>query len=140
MCGRGTGGLYFAVLMKLREPGHEITILERRPAGSTYGRGVTFGDDLLEQLYSSDPRSAREIDQAAFRWVSQVVDVQGEQVLRAGDGGYSINRERLLDILAGRAGDLGVHIELGREVMTPLQLPEVDLIVAWDGMNSRTTA
>ena len=124
--------------MKLREPGHEVTIFERRPAGSTYGRGVTFGDDLLEQLYSSDPRSAREIDQAAFRWVSQVVDVQGEQVLHAGDGGYSINRERLLDILAGRAGDLGVHIELGREVMSPSQLPEVDLIVACDGVNSRT--
>ena len=101
--GGGPAGLYFALLMKLRDPGHEITIFERSAAGSTYGWGVVFWDDLLEKLYSSDPRSAREIDQAAFRWVNQVVDVQGEQVLHAGSRGYSINRQRLLDILAGRA-------------------------------------
>ncbi len=136
--GGGPAGLYFALLMKLREPGHDITIFERSVAGSTYGWGVVFGDDLLEKLYRSDPRSAREIDQAAVRWVNHVVDVQGERVPHAGSGGYSINRQRLLDILAGRARGLGVHIEFDREVMAPSQLPEVDLIVACDGVNSRT--
>ncbi len=135
--GGGPAGLYFALLMKLRDPGHDITIFERNVAGSTYGWGVVFGDDLLEKLYSSDPRSAREIDQAAVRWVNQVVDVEGKQVLHVGSG-YSINRQRLLDILAGRAQDLGVHIKFDQEVMAPWQLPEVDLIVACDGVNSRT--
>ena len=135
--GAGPAGLYFALLMKLREPGHEITIFERSPAGSTYGWGVVFGDDILEQLYRSDPRSAREIDQARFRWVNEVVDVQGEQALHSG-GGYSINRQRLLDILASRARSLGVHIQFERDVTAPSQLPEVDLVVACDGVSSRT--
>lgn len=136
--GGGPAGLYFALLMKLRDPEHDITVFERNVAGSTYGSGVTFGDDLLEKLYRSEPRSAREIEQAAFRWVNQVVDVQGKQVLHAGDGGYSIDRQRLLDVLAARGRDLGVHIEFDQEVMAPSQLPEADLIVACDGVNSRT--
>jgi 2-polyprenyl-6-methoxyphenol hydroxylase-like FAD-dependent oxidoreductase len=102
-----------------------------------YGWGVTFGEDLLATLYRSDPNSAREIEQAAFRLENQVVDVQGKQIQRVG-GCYTISRERLLDILADRARDLGVHIRFGQEVTASSQLPEVDLIVACDGMNSRT--
>jgi len=136
--GGGPAGLYFALLMKLRDPGHDITIIERNAADSTHGWGVTFGPDLLEKLYSSDPRSAREIDQAAFRQVNQVVDIQGKQILHPGGGVYSINRQRLLDILAARAQGLGVNIEFNREVTAPSQLPEADLIVACDGVNSRT--
>ena len=136
--GGGPAGLYFALLMKLRDPGHDITIFERSMDTSTYGWGVTLEGDLLETLYRSDPKSARAIDQAAFRWVNHVVDVQGEQVLDAGRGGCSIRRQRLLAILARRAGGLGVHIEFDQEVMALSQLPEVDLIVACDGVNSRT--
>jgi 2-polyprenyl-6-methoxyphenol hydroxylase-like FAD-dependent oxidoreductase len=136
--GGGPAGLYFALAMKLRDPGHDITIFERNAVGSTHGWGVTFGADLLEKLYSSDPRSAREIDQAAFHQVNQVVDIEGTQVLYPGGCVYSISRQRLLNILAGRAQDLGVDIEFDREVTSPSQLPEVDLIVACDGVNSRT--
>jgi 2-polyprenyl-6-methoxyphenol hydroxylase-like FAD-dependent oxidoreductase len=136
--GGGPAGLYFALLMKLRNPGHDITIFERSVDTSTYGWGVTLEGDLLETLYRSDPKSARAIDQAAFRWVNHVVDVQGEQVLDARRGGCSIRRQRLLDILARRAGGLGVHIEFDQGVMALSQLPEVDLIVACDGVNSRT--
>ncbi len=49
----------------------------------------------------------------------------------------TISRQRLLDILAGRAQNLGVRIESGQEVLTPSQLPKADLIVASDGVNSR---
>ena len=136
--GGGPAGLYFGLLMKLHDPGHDITIFERSAAGATYGWGVTFGDDLLGKLYRSDLRSARKIHQAAFRWVDHVVDVQGERLLYPGAPGYSINRHRLLDILTDRAQGLGVHIEFGREVMAPSQLPEADLIVACDGLSSRT--
>ncbi len=45
--GGGPAGLYFALLMKLRDPGHDVTIFERNAAGSANGWGVTFGDDLL---------------------------------------------------------------------------------------------
>ena len=39
-----------AILMKLRDPGHDVAVLERNPAGVTYGWGVVFWDDLLEGL------------------------------------------------------------------------------------------
>jgi 2-polyprenyl-6-methoxyphenol hydroxylase-like FAD-dependent oxidoreductase len=118
------------------EPGNDITVFERTSADSAYGWGVTFDEDLLAALYRSDPYSAHEIEQAAFRVENQVVDVHGKQVLSVG-GCYTISRQRFLDILADRARGLGVHIKFGREVTTLSQLPEADLIVACDGVNSR---
>ena len=135
--GGGPAGLYFALLMKLHDPGHDITVFERSAAGSAHGWGVTFGGDLMVKFHENDAGSAREIDQAAFRWTNQVVDVHGGQAHYAGGDGYSIQRQRLLRILADRARSLGVRTELGREVESSSQLPDADLIVACDGVNSR---
>jgi 2-polyprenyl-6-methoxyphenol hydroxylase-like FAD-dependent oxidoreductase len=135
--GGGPAGLYFSLLMKLCDPGHDITIFERNAADSTQGWGVTFGPDLLKELHRHDPESAQEIHQAALCQFDQVVDVHGERMLHHGSGVYGINRQRLLGILADRARGLGVHIEFDREVMTSSQLPAADLIVACDGVNSR---
>jgi 2-polyprenyl-6-methoxyphenol hydroxylase-like FAD-dependent oxidoreductase len=124
-------------LLKLRDPRHDITVFERGATDFTCGWGVTFGGDLLENLYSRDPKSAQGIDRAAFGWVNQIVDVEGKQVLHSKGNGYSIRRQDMLDILADRARSLGVHLELGQDVTTLSQLPEADLIVACDGVNSR---
>ena len=80
--GGGPAGLYFALLLKLREPRHDITIFERSAPGATRGWGVVFWGDLLEELYRADPQSAREIEQASFPWDKQVVDVRGKPVPR----------------------------------------------------------
>jgi 2-polyprenyl-6-methoxyphenol hydroxylase-like FAD-dependent oxidoreductase len=135
--GAGPAGLYFALLMKLRDPGHDVTVFERNAADSAPGWGVTFGSGLLKELHRNDPESAQEIEQAAFRQFGQVVDIHGEPVVRHGAGAYGISRQRLLGILASRATGLGVHIEFDHEVKTPEQLPTADLIVACDGVNSR---
>lgn len=136
--GGGPAGLYFALLMKLREPQHEVTVFERSVPGATRGWGVVFWDDLLEKLYRADPQSAREIEQASFHWNGQVVDVRGRQVRDASLRGYGIKRQHLLDVLTRRAQGSGVRIEFAHEVTAPPQLPEADLIVACDGVNSRT--
>lgn len=135
--GGGPAGLYGALLMKLRNPAHEVTVFERNREGWAHGGGVTFGAGLVAELYRNDPESAREIDGAAFCWADQVVDIQGRPVQRASGDGYSIGRQRLLGILANRARALGVRIESDREVMLLSQLPTADLIVACDGVNSR---
>jgi 2-polyprenyl-6-methoxyphenol hydroxylase-like FAD-dependent oxidoreductase len=138
--GGGPAGLYFALLMKLREPGHDITVFERNAAGAASGWGVTLGPDVLKELYRNDPESAREIHQAALSLPGQVVDIHGEQVRRDWDGNYGILRKRLLAILADRAAVLGVRIEFGHEVGSVAELQGADLIVACDGMNSRIRA
>jgi CelD/BcsL family acetyltransferase involved in cellulose biosynthesis/2-polyprenyl-6-methoxyphenol hydroxylase-like FAD-dependent oxidoreductase len=134
--GGGPAGLYFALLMKLGSRDHDVTVLERDREGSADGWGVTFGGDVLDELYRYDPVSAREIGRAAFRWTDQVVDIGSTRIRRASSSGYSIKRHRFLGIMASRARDLGVHIEFGHEITSPGKLPEANLIVACDGANS----
>jgi 2-polyprenyl-6-methoxyphenol hydroxylase-like FAD-dependent oxidoreductase len=135
--GGGPAGLYFSLLLKLREPRHEITVFERSAPGATRGWGVVFWNDLLDQLRSADPPSARQIEQAAFPWSNEIVGVGGTRILHGVSQGYGTKRRRLLDILVHRAQDAGVRIEFGHEVTSASQLPDADLIVASDGVNSR---
>jgi 2-polyprenyl-6-methoxyphenol hydroxylase-like FAD-dependent oxidoreductase len=138
--GAGPAGLYFAALTKLRNPEATVSVIERNPRGSTYGFGLVFWDDLRDQLHAADPVSAEEIDRAAFRWHSQVVDMGGSIEDDSDTGtsmGYSIKRQTLLDILDKRAADLGVIVEYGREVGPLEDIEDADLLVACDGVNSR---
>jgi 2-polyprenyl-6-methoxyphenol hydroxylase-like FAD-dependent oxidoreductase len=135
--GGGPAGLYTALLLKLREPGHDVTVFERSAHGPARGLGVVFWGDLLSKLYRADPSSAREIERVALPWDNQTVDVDGRKVLSNVGRSYGIKRQHLLDILARRATGAGVRIEFGHEVTAPSQLPDADLIVACDGVNSR---
>jgi len=136
--GGGPAGLYFALSMKLRDPRHDITVYDRNEAGSSFGWGITFEPGLLQELYRNDPESAREIEQAAFVWREQVIDIHGERILYdAGRDMYNFNRPDMVQLLSARAQHLGVRIEYGHEVLSAAQLPEVDLILAADGANSR---
>jgi 2-polyprenyl-6-methoxyphenol hydroxylase-like FAD-dependent oxidoreductase len=135
--GGGPAGLYFAILMKAREEGHEVTVLERNPAGVTYGWGVVFWDDLLDELYASDPATAREISAAAFRWNGELLAVEHRDPVHVEGQGYGIGRRRLLDVLLRRARALGVEVRFDCRVDHPSQVPTADLIVASDGAGSR---
>ncbi|HEY6424550.1 MAG TPA: FAD-dependent monooxygenase [Pseudonocardiaceae bacterium] len=134
--GGGPAGLYFAISAKLRNRDHDITVIERNPAGVTYGWGVTFSDDLLDGLYRNDPESAREIFASPASWGNQEVHV-GRQRAHLGGYGFAIGRKHLLDILVRRAIALGVDVQFEREVMDLSELADADLIIACDGANSR---
>lgn len=136
--GGGPAGLYLAILMKRHDQRHDITVVERNSPGYTHGWGVVFWDNLLETLQHSDAESARMISDSAKRWASQVVEIQGRQAVETSEYcGYSIGRQRLLDILTERARELGVRTEFEREVTSLSELPGCDLLVACDGANSR---
>ncbi|GAA3346720.1 FAD-dependent monooxygenase [Amorphoplanes nipponensis] len=132
--GGGPAGLYFAVLAKLADPAHEITVLERNPAGVTYGWGVVFWDDLLDDLYRYDPVSAERISRAACRWDSYEVRATGKAATHLAGYGFSLGRRELLEILAARALELGVDVRFRDE---PAEVPAADLVVASDGAGSR---
>jgi 2-polyprenyl-6-methoxyphenol hydroxylase-like FAD-dependent oxidoreductase len=134
--GGGPAGLYFAILMK-SHANHEITVLERNPAGVTYGWGVVFWDDLLAQLHASDPATARAIEANAFRWTGERLAVEGTNPIDEEGEGYGIARQRLLDLLLERAQSLGVRVEFECDIAQLSQLPAADLIVGCDGVNSR---
>jgi anthraniloyl-CoA monooxygenase len=135
--GGGPAGLYFAISMKLRNQAHDIIVLERNPAGVTYGWGVVFWDDLLDTLYNNDPGSAQKIRDSSVCWNDQEVHVRGKQTAYLGGGyGFSMGRERLLSILAKGAMDLGTDVQFECEVKDLSELADAELIVACDGANS----
>ena len=134
--GGGPAGLYLAILMKGRGEAHEVTVLERNPAGVTYGWGVVFWDDLLDELYATDPTTAREISATAFRWNGELLAVEGRDPVRVEGRGYGIGRQRLLDVLLRRARALGADVRFESSVEHPSQVPDADLIVACDGAGS----
>jgi 2-polyprenyl-6-methoxyphenol hydroxylase-like FAD-dependent oxidoreductase len=135
--GGGPAGLYLSILMKLRDPEHEVTVFERSKANSTSGWGVTFGLHLKDRLYAEDPESAEQIRASAFCWHDQIAHIRGEQAVAHGGDGYNISRRRLINILTARALALGVRIEYGTEITDLDQLPEADLVALADGVSSK---
>jgi 2-polyprenyl-6-methoxyphenol hydroxylase-like FAD-dependent oxidoreductase len=135
--GGGPGALYFAISMKVRDAGHDITVLERGPRGSTYGWGVVYWDDLLDLLYGNDPESARAIRAVSTLWRDQEVRLNGEDTAHLGGYGYSAGRAALLEVLTRRAEDLDVDVQHDHEVTDPSEFADADLIVACDGANSK---
>ncbi|GGP95430.1 FAD-dependent monooxygenase [Streptomyces roseolilacinus] len=134
--GGGPAGLYLSILLKRQDPGHDITVHERNPAGSTYGWGVTYWGGLLEKLYAYDPPTAQAVSGDSVRWNGGTAHIHGTTTTRPGDEGFGIGRHRLLDILTRRAEELGVRLEFAHEVDGAGDLPDADLVVAGDGVHS----
>ncbi|MFL6759975.1 bifunctional salicylyl-CoA 5-hydroxylase/oxidoreductase [Sphingomonas sp.] len=136
--GGGPAGLYFAISMKLREPAHEIDVFERNPPGVTFGWGVVFSDQTVENLTRNDPASAAVIAAEFAHWDDIDVHFRGETITSGGHGFIGIGRKRLLEILQGRARELGVtlHFEAECDPADP-KWRGYDLVIASDGINSR---
>ena len=135
--GAGPGGLYFAISAKLRDAGHDITVIERDPPGATYGWGVVYWEDLLDTLYRNDRESAQRIRAESALWQEQETRLRGTDSAYLGGYGYSINRAPLLEILADRAIGLGVDVQYRRPVEDAAEFTDADLVVVADGANSR---
>ena len=136
--GGGPAGLYFAISMKLREPSHEITVFERNPPGVTFGWGVVFSDQTVENLMANDPPSARIIADEFAHWDDIDVHFRGECITSGGHGFIGIGRKRLLEILQDRARELGVALRFEAECdPADAKWRDYDLVIASDGINSR---
>ena len=97
--GGGQGWLYFAISMKLRNPEHEITVVEQNKPHDTFGWGIVFSDQTLENLKLNDPESAETIRKSFAYWDDIDVHIHGKVVRSGGHGFIGIGRLRLITIL-----------------------------------------
>ncbi|HEX8380781.1 MAG TPA: bifunctional salicylyl-CoA 5-hydroxylase/oxidoreductase [Allosphingosinicella sp.] len=136
--GGGPAGLYFAISMKLRDPAHDIDLYERNRPDDTFGWGVVFSDQTVENLMANDPVSAALIRDEFAHWDDIEVHVHGETIRSSGHGFIGIGRRRLLGILQDRARALGVRLHFEHEAAADLHAyADYDLVIAADGANSR---
>ena len=138
--GGGPGGLYFAISLKLRNPAHEVVVIERNKPDDTFGWGVVLSEDTLANLDANDIESARAIRNSFVYWDDVAVHYRGA-VMRSGGHGFSgIGRMRLLNVLQDRARALGVDLRFETEAQDLDAYKDYDLIVGADGVNSRVRA
>jgi 2-polyprenyl-6-methoxyphenol hydroxylase-like FAD-dependent oxidoreductase len=135
--GGGPSGLYFSLLMKLWNPENDVTLFERNKEGVTHGWGVTMEHKFLVKLTGLDATSAAEVKRRSVRLRDQAVLFGGSrEISRDNDCVLGVSRQQFVEILAARAGQLGVDIRYEHEMGGGSGLPAADLIVAADGINS----
>ncbi|MEA2999210.1 MAG: anthraniloyl-CoA monooxygenase [Sphingomonadales bacterium] len=136
--GGGPAGLYFAISMKLRDGAHDIHVFERNRADDTFGWGVVFSDQTVENLMANDPVSGAVIRDEFAHWDDIEVHIHGQTIRSSGHGFIGIGRKRLLGILQARARELGVQLHFEHEASPRLEdWAGFDLVIAADGANSR---
>lgn len=138
--GGGPAGLYLSISMKLRDPTHQIDVYERNRPGDTFGWGVVFSDQTLENLEANDPVSAAAIKSEFIHWDMIDCFVRGELERSGGHGFIGLGRKRMLQLLYDRADELGVGLHFEHEFEAAdvrENFANSDLVVVADGLNSK---
>jgi anthraniloyl-CoA monooxygenase len=131
--GAGPAGLYLAILLKKADRAHDVEVIERNPPDATFGWGVVFSEETLGALRDADPETHLEITDTFARWPAIDIHYRGQRLRSRGHAFSAIPRKLLLAILQRRAHGLGVDLRFGSEIT---ELPDADLVVGADGVNS----
>ncbi|HEU5097584.1 MAG TPA: aminotransferase class I/II-fold pyridoxal phosphate-dependent enzyme, partial [Roseiflexaceae bacterium] len=138
--GAGPGGLYAALLLQKAHPSWAISVAERNPPGATYGWGVVFSDQTLAAFREADEHSFGEITSSFVTWDAIDIHLGGQLARCEGHRFAGLSRRRLLEILRQRCAELGVQIRYQTEIDDPATFARADLLIAADGVNSKTRA
>ncbi|HEX6957172.1 MAG TPA: bifunctional salicylyl-CoA 5-hydroxylase/oxidoreductase [Ferrovibrio sp.] len=135
--GGGPAGLYLALLMKKADPRHEIAVHERNRPDDTFGFGVVFSDETLNQFLAEDTETYHAIRDSFSYWHEIDVLAGGERIRSGGHGFCGLARKRLLQILQERCQAHGVELRFQSEQADFERLRrDCDLLVGADGINS----
>ncbi|MDR3512012.1 MAG: FAD-dependent monooxygenase [Caulobacteraceae bacterium] len=135
--GGGPGGLYFALLTKKARPDWDIEVFEQNRADDTFGFGVVFSDETLDEFLHRDPESYERIRGAFAYWDDIIIRYKGEEARCGGNGFAGCSRIALLQILQDRCREVGVTLHFETTIDDPADLAGYDMVVAADGVNSR---
>jgi len=115
--------------------GHQVTVFERNKPDDTFGWGVVFSDQTLENFRLADEPTFKAITENFAHWDDIDVFVHGKRITSGGHGFSGIARKKLLQILQHRAAELGADLRFTTEA-GDVTSRDADLIVAADGINS----
>ncbi len=134
--GGGPGGLYAALLLKKALPDAVVDVYEQNRPDDTFGWGVVFSDETMENFEAADAESLAMIRQRFARWTDIDTWYRGERIRSTGHGFCGLSRMRLLQILHDRcrAVGVGLHFQQAIDLATARG---ADLVIAADGVNSR---
>lgn len=138
--GGGPGGLYFSLLTKKRMPDAIINVYEQNRADDTFGFGVVFSDETLDEFLSRDPKSYEMIKDHFAYWQDIVIEHKGERTVVGGNGFAGCSRKTLLQLLQQRCRDEGISLHFQTQVDAATfeqRFADSDLILVADGVNSQ---
>ena len=138
--GGGPAGLYAAILLRKALPSARVEVFERNRPDDTFGWGVVFSDQTMANFRAADPESHAAILANFHHWDDIAIYFGGARLVSGGHGFCGIGRKRLLGLLQERARELGVQQVFQHEVEDESAFADADLIIAADGVNSRTRA
>ncbi len=136
--GGGPAGLYAAILFRKALPRAQVEVYERNRPDDTFGWGVVFSDRTMEGFQAADAPSHAAITGDFHHWDDIDVHYRGSTITTGGHGFCGIERKRLLQILQQRGAESGVRHHFQHEIDDDAQFADADLVVAADGVNSRT--
>jgi anthraniloyl-CoA monooxygenase len=136
--GGGPAGLYAAILLRQALPAARVEVYERNRPDDTFGWGVVFSDQTLGNFGAADPPSHAGIVRNFHHWDDIAIYHEGYRFVSGGHGFSGIGRKKLLNLLQERARELGVQQSFQHEVASDEEFADADLVVAADGINSRT--
>ncbi len=136
--GGGPASLYFSILMKKRNPAHDITVIERGERDSTWGFGVVFSDETLKGFMEADAPSYKRIVEQFAYWDGIDTTIHGRTIKSKGHGFCGMSRLKLLNVFHDRCDELGVKLNFNTDItdVEQLDMDNHDLVVAGDGLTS----
>lgn len=137
--GGGPGGLYFSLLTKKRLPDAEIDVYEQNQPDDTFGFGVVFSDETLDEFFSADPDSYEMIRDNFAYWSDIVIQRKDERTVVGGNGFAGCSRKTLLLLLQERCRQAGVRLHFSTMIDVDTfeeQFSDSDLILLGNGINS----